>query len=522
MRVIDLFNKDMFPDFRLLAGSSGLDREISSVGVIDVPDGYKWVRGGELLLTSGFIFSHDLNSLVEFVARAAEGRAAALSIKLGRFFRDLPPRVLEMAEEMGFPILNVPLPYRWSDVIELIQRRLAKEERLLEEEREPWVEMLTRGDFLDAKRLLSSLSSEIQREIWALIPVLGLTHSFQPDGSILPLEEDSLRRARSHPSREALDLRGPITSELIEVEGGRVVARYVLSQQGLAELRLVLLPGESSPSRYQEQVMRRASQLLRMAVLESAYSSSREEERKERFLENLCLGFYADQSLVEEEARSLGIEVPSPSFVVLFAPQEAETALGFAPPYELSYRLGSSWVAILPAELRRGGELERMSELAQRRRMWVLLGSVSSNALEIQRSYQEVKRALELVSRFKAPAGVYSTSELALYSLLSAIPRLPESHALWERYWKPLVEMSKRRHALRVSQLVAALIKHDFNAKAAAEELHVHYNTVRNHLEDMALNLGLDLKLPEHKLALTLAYYVDQVTSRGVPPWRSG
>lgn len=56
MQVIDLYKMNLFPDFRLLAGSGGVLNPITTITVFDSPDIHKWLRGGEFLIGNAYIF----------------------------------------------------------------------------------------------------------------------------------------------------------------------------------------------------------------------------------------------------------------------------------------------------------------------------------------------------------------------------------------------------------------------------------------------------------------------------------
>ena len=70
MIVADLLKRELFPDFSLLGGSTGLNRSLLSVSVIDSPDVDRWMRGGELLVGSGYIFKENPLDLIPFMERA--------------------------------------------------------------------------------------------------------------------------------------------------------------------------------------------------------------------------------------------------------------------------------------------------------------------------------------------------------------------------------------------------------------------------------------------------------------------
>ena len=59
LTVNQILHTEGFEKFRVICGNRGLNREVSSVSVIDAPDIYNWLQGGEILLTSGYIFKNN-------------------------------------------------------------------------------------------------------------------------------------------------------------------------------------------------------------------------------------------------------------------------------------------------------------------------------------------------------------------------------------------------------------------------------------------------------------------------------
>jgi purine catabolism regulator len=118
MFVADLLKKKVFPDFKLVAGSQGLSSKLRGVSVIDCPDMYYWARGGEFLLGSGFIFKNNPENLAPFIHQAWSKNVAAIGFKLGRYLSEYPPEAIEAANELGLPLIDIPMKYKWIDIIE--------------------------------------------------------------------------------------------------------------------------------------------------------------------------------------------------------------------------------------------------------------------------------------------------------------------------------------------------------------------------------------------------------------------
>lgn len=88
---------------RLLAGGDNLGREISSVYTTDLPDPRRFLAGGELVLTST-LWHHGPADSARFVAALAERGVAGLvagSLMLG----DVPADLVSCCERVGLPLL---------------------------------------------------------------------------------------------------------------------------------------------------------------------------------------------------------------------------------------------------------------------------------------------------------------------------------------------------------------------------------------------------------------------------------
>ena len=185
MKVADLFKKDLFQDFKLVAGSDGLNKDITAVSVMDTPDGYQWMRGGEFLLSSGFVFKQEPEIFINFLSNISNKDIAALGIKFDRFLPKLPRDAINMADKFSLPLIEIPVSYRWSDIIDVIYHRIIQEGRQTSIEKDHMKGALLVEREVDVYILLSYLSAELQRNIVAKAPQLGLCYILSPDNTVI-------------------------------------------------------------------------------------------------------------------------------------------------------------------------------------------------------------------------------------------------------------------------------------------------------------------------------------------------
>ena len=107
---------DSFRGFRVLAGQSGLDREISTTTFIEAPDSWKWIRGGEFVLTLGYAFQSE-TQLLDLVNELIRHGASCIGIKTERYLKKIPDKVLELAEQSSFPVIDIPISVPFAGII---------------------------------------------------------------------------------------------------------------------------------------------------------------------------------------------------------------------------------------------------------------------------------------------------------------------------------------------------------------------------------------------------------------------
>jgi len=96
----------------LVAGKAGLDRPIRWAHVSELVDPTRFLRGGEVLLTTGLGMGGGPRAQAAYVGQLARAELAALGVGLGFAFEATPPAVLEAADRAGFPVFEVlrPIP----------------------------------------------------------------------------------------------------------------------------------------------------------------------------------------------------------------------------------------------------------------------------------------------------------------------------------------------------------------------------------------------------------------------------
>jgi purine catabolism regulator len=94
---------------RLLAGSAGLPRRVAWAHVSELADPTPWLSGAELIMTTGIGFPRGAAKQRAYLQRLDDGGVAGLAVSAQLHMPPIAPTFLDLADERGFPVLEVPL-----------------------------------------------------------------------------------------------------------------------------------------------------------------------------------------------------------------------------------------------------------------------------------------------------------------------------------------------------------------------------------------------------------------------------
>lgn len=109
---------------RIVAGEAGAGRAIRCITSSELPDPTKWLSGGELLLTVGEAIGQRAVVQRAYLERLAAAGLAGIGFGAGVLFEAIPPTLLEAADRLGFPLVEVPYETPFVAVNEVAMSRI--------------------------------------------------------------------------------------------------------------------------------------------------------------------------------------------------------------------------------------------------------------------------------------------------------------------------------------------------------------------------------------------------------------
>lgn len=153
----------------LVAGREGIDQPIRWVHVSELDDPTPWMKGGEVLLTTGMGVGNSPARQKAYVKRLAEAGLAGIGLSVGHSYRKAPKAMLDTAEAMNFPLIEIPYEVPFVAITEAIATRLLAEQYNQLQRAVEAQQQLTRAllDSEGVKGVATALSEVIHG--WALV-----------------------------------------------------------------------------------------------------------------------------------------------------------------------------------------------------------------------------------------------------------------------------------------------------------------------------------------------------------------
>ena len=119
-----LLNHSTLKNLKLLTCQEFSNTEITGVNILDNPDSIQWIKPGELILTTGYIFINNPLLQENTIRGLKNAGCAALCIKTRRFFETIPCFMKDIAQEVGLILIELPLDYSLADISKEVTKNL--------------------------------------------------------------------------------------------------------------------------------------------------------------------------------------------------------------------------------------------------------------------------------------------------------------------------------------------------------------------------------------------------------------
>lgn len=537
-RILEL---PIFHQSRILAGSNGLERLVTGVNIMEVPDITNWVKPGQLLVTTGFAIRDNREAQENLIPSLVQLGLAGLCIKTRRYLAEVPSSMLCQANAYDLPLIELPPDIGFADLIyevlsAILQEQSAYLSRMLDVHSALMQIMLEGGGL---QKIADTLAGLVENTVY----INDLINDRQvyscvnwPQGEV----ESLITTTRENLNFSEGILLTQEDREELAINDRRIgffsmplmVASETYGYIRIWETRRPLTNND----------IKTLERLSVAAALEIARERSlREVERRyaNEFLNHLLSGRIEDAELEIQHARKFGWDLQKDYVVALIQTTPPQQGSGkLIDKQEIRNRvlrelpavmlekgvtclagLRGEYLVVLLAIGEKGLTARQANDQARQRlqyareyldwafKGWEIrigLGRFYPGIRGLQQSYQEAKQALRLGENLPALRGVVAFSDLGIYRFIYARDRDKEVQNFLQETLGKLLEYDREKNTELIRTL-QVYFQHHGNLKKVSEALFTHYNTILYRLERIREISGLDLDNPDDRFNLEVA-----------------
>mgnify|MGYP002509573869 CR=1 FL=1 len=109
MTLRELLKMKELSDLKIINQNADLDRVVSTVESTETPDVAGYLPKNALLITTAMAYKEDQKELCRLVESLDQLPCAGMAVKIGRFIDELSQEVINRADALGFPLLQIPM-----------------------------------------------------------------------------------------------------------------------------------------------------------------------------------------------------------------------------------------------------------------------------------------------------------------------------------------------------------------------------------------------------------------------------
>ena len=129
--VAEILELDTFKSARVVAGQQGIHKPVVWVHNVGVVDAAEWLNGGELVLVTANNLPTTVDDRKRYMLDLVEKNVVALVLAVGRLLDHAPESMCELANEHGFPLIEIPYDARFVDLARSANERITQENMTL-------------------------------------------------------------------------------------------------------------------------------------------------------------------------------------------------------------------------------------------------------------------------------------------------------------------------------------------------------------------------------------------------------
>jgi purine catabolism regulator len=458
--------KDFAERVILVNKQGNLNNQITHVTIMEGPDLYEWVTGGEFVLTTWYAFSKN-PELQEIAFQKLAPRISAIGIKTGRFIDKIPLKILQLADQYQLPVFEVKTAVKFRELVQTITSEIQNYQTnmLIEVEKNYQKLIHTSLNSDDLASLVNVLGNQLHKSCFCLNHEGKLLASWGKRGIRKQDFFDWIEKIKAGFKERIYTDAGFCIDELHVFEcyaRNQLVGQFVIAAAG--------------PLTEKERLIGQQGASFLAIKLWDHYETL--QKTVERFWKEIKNGAITQGEVIAEKLTGLGFNQHEAYNLVLFSKGS----------HDIRYYLLNKFLIeeekfyILLCDSKAALAIVNIFKKYNKEQNKVAVAVISPEFTELGQIKEHYEMSVNVISLlYKLHiSGVRKAEEWLPFSLLMHCRNTAEYNFIKSTVLDKLLEYDRRYQASLLDTLTAALQENSL--EDAAERQHIHINTLRYRL----------------------------------------
>ncbi|MFQ9976701.1 PucR family transcriptional regulator ligand-binding domain-containing protein [Clostridium cadaveris] len=516
MNVKELLSLKEFQDYEVICGEQGLKNEVRAVTVMDALDIRNWVKGGEVLLTSGYILYCNIDSIANIVRDVHEAKAAALFIKLGRFLSEVPEEAVKICNDIGFPIIKMPKDHLFLQAIqpaflELLNQKnniIATSERI----HTSFINIVINGGGIC--EIVDTLGELLKRDVIFIDNIFNKTY-------------------------KSKDTR--INFENMDKKMLEKYFYYDVNLDNRNYGHIIVSNPRNDLKKYELLAVQHASTVIKLSIQKKLSNRSIEERYRDGFVQDIILNNIKSEEEVVKRGETYGwildkswyttiiIDIDNTKIQYLGVKSRQDTEkieIGNQRIFrycaeilncnfkDIMYtKFTDSIVFIIKCEKlcdNKSSIVKVLNELKNNTyekfkfTLTIGIGKSRDSITKCHEAYLEAQKCVKISRRIYKNDKIMLYEELGVYNFLYEVNEIPGVKNFYKEYIDRLISYDNM-HNTELMKTLIGIVENGWNLKETSKTMYIHYNTLKNRYKKIEEVSELKLHETKEKLNMELA-----------------
>lgn len=532
VNIADILEIPSLKRLRILAGHGGLNRQVSTVSVMDAPDIYEWMKGGEFLITSGNPIKEDPDYLATLIEKLDKHGASAFGIKTERFIGMIPQEAIDAADRLNFPLIYIPMDFAFTDIINPVLEEVISKQaiqlKFSQKIHQSFTELALTEQPIE--KLLECLQAIIHREVAFFdMQFIKLFISPKSQGLMKELPEKFLIRdfyswIESHYDTHKISNQRTTYGIIILGKDNKTINvenQHIALESAGTNLILDMqkrISNDQITSRFRDE-------FIFDIVYNNINSKAEFYNRAELYHWKIQNGgrvvivdfdnfkeHYAQKDTNRNLSMEFTMQVYFRSITRRFKEEFEQVAYSKLNDYFIYIIYEECDMLTFQKRLEkvyenfRGEIIEKLGLTAT-----IAAGQYKEDVMDLHKSFEEAKKCIRIHQNMNRGDVVILYEKIGIYKLIYLILGTEEAAELLENYIYTLKRYDEKNNGDLLETLII-ICENSWNLKLASKELFLHYNTIKYRFGRICQILQSDFKNMDDRLNAEVAIRIYQMT----------